>query len=93
MIVTFCDAPLLKVIVEGLTDTAPIPVGSVPGTVASGPPSTLSDTVPPKYVPLLFGVLMLTDVVPVPPVAGMRTAVPPLIEKSRLTLPIEIPTG
>ena len=39
---------LLFGIVEGLTETVPIPVGSVPGTSASGPPSTLSVTVPPK---------------------------------------------
>jgi len=44
-------------------------------------------------VPLLFGVLTVAFVVPVPPVDEIRTAAPPLVEKSRFTLPIEIPTG
>jgi hypothetical protein len=50
-------------------------------------------TVPPKKVPFLLVVLIVTGAVPVAPVDGRATVAPELVVKSRLTLPIEIPTG
>ena len=87
----FALVPLLRVMLDGLTLTAPMPDGMTPA--ASAPPSMLRLTVPPKNVPLLFGVLMVTVPVPVEPVVAMETVAPELVEKSRLTLPIAIPTG
>ena len=53
----------------------------------------LSVTSPPKNVPLLLVVLTVTVAVPVEPVVGSATVAPELVEKSRLTLPMAIPTG
>ena len=71
--------------------TGPIPAGMTP--FASAPPSMLNATVPPKYVPFLLVVLTVTGAVPVSPVVASATVAPDVVVKSRLTLPIEIPTG
>jgi hypothetical protein len=89
--VTFWLVPLLRVTVDGLTLTVPIPAGRTPFEFA--PPSTLRLTSPPKKVPLLLVVLTVTGAVPVEPVDASEIVAPELVEKSRLTLPMAMPTG
>ncbi len=83
---------MLSVMVLGLIDTVPMPVGSTP--FACGPPSTVNVTSPEKLVELLLGVLncivpVLVD--PVDPTAMTRPEL--VVEKSRLTDPIFTATG
>src|SRR5215210_7970898 len=94
MVMVAVRVPLLARFTVGVMLTAPIPDGSTP--FDCGPPSMLSVTFPPNVEP---PVPVLNGIVPVPVAPVVETAMtvpPPVLEKSRLTLPMLIawtPTG